>query len=275
MPERILVYLNHDEHRSASIALSVSLAQQHGSRLHGLSIFDDRHLQALWASCESSTQAAMLVSEQNHLRRQEMRARTLHEVVADTCELAGVPFKVRQYFGDPLRVLAQRAARCDLVVIDHHASMEIENTAAAVSKPLLLVRSEARFPERVLLTYDGSEASRAAIEMFARQSLCPEGELRLLAVADTATEAEVLLNEMAPILATSGRSFERGYLCGPFRRVLPRYAAKWDADLIVAGTSSKSRLLERFFGSALEGILAETHCSLYLLHHQPAAVTKS
>lgn len=272
MLNSVLLHFSSAQQQGPVIDLGVEFARRSVARVRGLTLIDTRKLAALSGTCES---AAYTHGEYQRLGRMEAEHEVVRSQLSQACLAAGVDFEVRRVRGNPLEVLPVEAQFHDLVVTALPPPGASEAESAALSprelvdlllkgvEPLLVVRSIGEPLSRVLLVNDGTPAAAKAARQFLNQTLLPQAELRLLGIGETETQAKALLRDLVDYCRTKRQHFESGWICGTARRVLPSYAEKWGARLVVLGVQRGNGMVRRLFGETAEKLLLNTDIAVY------------
>lgn len=128
---------------------------------------------------------------------------------------------------------------------------------------MLVAHPEQRTINRILLAYDGTEASGRAIRSFLNLGIFTEVDYRLLAIGETEAAARLSLCEMGEYCLARRTHLETGCVCGSVRKVLLPYARKWQADLIVMGVERSNRLLRWILGNTALQLMKKLRCGVY------------
>lgn len=273
MLKSILLYLDSAEHAQSVIQFGVTLARDTDARVRGLTLLDTRALDTAH-QCESAVYLSLAESRHEQTESTQNGARV---ALSQACLEARLNFDVRRISGDPLSILPAEARFHDLVIA---SSSNSKNRARAARsslstgdwrallqrgvQPLMLVPPSARPLQRVLLAYDGSEASGRAIRSYLNLGILRNTDHRLLAIGKTENESRVALAEMAEYCSNHCPSFETGCATGKTRRVLAPYATKWEADLIVLGFGRGRQWLQSLVGEASVDFARALDCSLFV-----------
>ncbi len=201
------------------------------------------------------------------------------EELSRACLRAKLNFDVRRISGDPLEILPAESRFHDLVIIsqgknDHRLAPGIAQVTVSLGEmlqllrrgvqPLVVLPMEMRPIERVLLVYDGTEASARAIRSYLSLGVMREADYRLLAIGGDEDQACSLLAEMGEYCASHLPMIEMGCVVGKMRRVLMSYAAKWEADLLVLGVERNQGWMQRLAGRASLDLAGALNCSLFV-----------
>lgn len=246
----ICLYLRNAGSAKSVIRVGVDLAQRASARLRGLTLVDTRRAHEACHS-ESAVYADLAHQRQAKL---EQRLTKIRRDLSRACLGADLEFDVRRAAGDPFQVLPRESQFHDLVVTSlghdpkrppsdaERRGRDLVRLIQAGMRPLLVAPPANRKISRVLLAYDGSEASGRAIRSFLDMDIFAEAECRLLAVGTDADAARHSLRSMADYCHSRRHGLETGWVRSSLRRVLHPFASRWQADLIVLGVD-RARLL--------------------------------
>lgn len=141
----------------------------------------------------------------------------------------------------------------------------LETVIRALHKPVLVVNSAFEVPKKIMLAYDGQDASRKALDMVASSPVFKDIPCHLVYVGDEAVASGVL-NEAAEVLTAAGISHELVNLPkGKSDEQLCQYQAENDIDLTVMGAYSHHPLRDMLLGSLTAKMLHKTARPLLLL----------
>jgi len=273
MLSSVLLHLNHAAEADPVIRLGVELARSSTARVRGLTLCDTRPTEAA-IRCET---AAYAVMEQSHQARTEIKQQSISVQLSRACLEAGLNFDVRRLSGDPLHVLPQEARYHDLTISSIHrpAGTDCHESPLSLAdvrllllrgvQPLVVVHSGQQEVQRVLLAFDGSEASGRAIRSFVNHRIFPHADCRLLSIGRAEADARQALGEMADYCSSRMAALETGLTSGPVPRVLPAYARKWQADLVVLGICNDPGWLGQLRGRRAMHWLKSLPCSAYIV----------
>ena len=275
MLKSVLLYLESAEQASPVIDFGVALAKKTDARVRGLTLVDTRRFDDAQSS-ESAVYLSMAQSCQAVTETIQERAR---EKLSRACLKAKLNFDVRRIFGNPLEVLPAESRYHDLVIISPDkinrrlapGLAQVGLSAADMShlltrgvQPLVVLPSRARTIERVLLVYDGTEASSRTIRSYLGLGVLQSAEHRLLAVGRSELEARTALAEMAEYCTTYLPSIEMGWAAGKLRDVVTSYAEKWEADMLVIAADTKRSWMKRLVGKVSLQMAKALKCAIFV-----------
>ncbi|MBQ0758057.1 MAG: universal stress protein [Zhongshania sp.] len=141
----------------------------------------------------------------------------------------------------------------------------LETVIRALHKPVLVVNAEFSAPKKMMLAYDGQDASRKALDMVVSSPVFKDIPCHLVYVGDESTAASVL-NEAAAVMQAAGVNHELVNLPkGKSDEQLCQYQAENDIDLTVMGAYSHHPLRGMLLGSLTAKMLHKTKRPLLLL----------
>jgi nucleotide-binding universal stress UspA family protein len=239
-----------------------------------------------------------LIEKQYEKNRAVLRqSETLARAAADRLRhvLPGWKIESKGVLGSPAWEILDRAqeANADLIVVGSHGHTAIGRfflgsisqkvlSEAACSVRVARGRVEVDpGPVRILIGYDGSAGSDAAIEEVGRRQW-PEGsEVRVVSALETISplvpgfaasmtdiEAQIDNDEKTagahfPGLESAALAVTHEVLEGHPKNVLVEVAESWHADCIFVGANRYGSRLERFLlGSTAAAVAARAHCSV-------------
>jgi nucleotide-binding universal stress UspA family protein len=266
MLKSILVHLDAIPDSSAVIHHGVSLARHAQAKVFGLSLMDTRRLVDFCAGCES---AGHLVFEQENQKRKEQFQFANRAALTTACLHAGLNFDVHRLEGDPLEILPNLACNHDLVVttlackssLAGWTTREVIRLLARGVSPILVLRPGQETIQRVLLVFDGTEATGGAIRTFLSLGLFPDAEVRLLGIGSAANA--ISMRKMVDCCRMHLASIETGCLRGTPRRHLAPYTWKWQSDLVVFGVERRPAAMSCLFGRSAFHLLQKASGSLF------------
>ena len=274
MLKSVLLYLESPEQAARVIEFSVPMAARAEARVRGMTLVDTRGLE-LAQNCES---AAYLTSAYARHEVTECIHEGARTELTRACLKARLNFDVRRISGNPLEVLPAEARFHDLVVAaldktDSRLPATATNATLSLAdmlgllqrgvQPLVVLPRKARPIERVLLVYDGSEASGRAVRSYFNLGALP-AEHRLLAIGRNEAAARASLAEMAEYCAGHCEWLETGFAVGRTRRVISNYSAKWEADMLVLGVGRGRGWVQRLVGRASLDLVESLNCALFV-----------
>jgi nucleotide-binding universal stress UspA family protein len=136
--------------------------------------------------------------------------------------------------------------------------------------------------KKILLAYDGSDASKLAFEKAAELAKISGGDLHILAVgripeyAQTVSEVEEareqasafyskITDEAIRNLSQRGITATSHVEFGKPGDVILRIAEDLKVDLVVLGTNPHSALKRRFLGATVDKVVDHAHCSVLVI----------
>jgi nucleotide-binding universal stress UspA family protein len=123
-------------------------------------------------------------------------------------------------------------------------------------------------PIRIVVGFDGSAESDAAVDAVAARVWPAETEARVVIVSDAMT-----LGEQVEKLRTAGLRISEVIKHGDPAHVLLHEAEEWDADSIFVGTRNVHGLRHLLQGSVASAVAAQAQCSVEVVRHTRTAAS--
>lgn len=253
MLKRILVGLGDEKTSGSAIRYAIELADRFGAELTGISIIDLERLCAVGPQPIGAGGAAQDLENYRLHTAQDM-VEAVEGAFHRACGEARVKHTVIEIEGNPFETMAAWSRYHDLTVtafdrlfehgVVEEPSDEMLHLVRGGVQPLLGAFGEYRPIERVLIAFSGTIESAQAMKDFVSMGAWPEAHVHIVLFEGETSVVE----EAAHYCRAHGLSAEAEVLSGsPITGVL-EHAQSIDADLIVAGSSSKSLLRQRLFG---------------------------
>ena len=192
------------------------------------------------------------------------------------CDFGGAVIESLQQHGDLTDSLIDMEHEIRVLVVgirgEGHEDREkgigaqLETIIRALHRPILVVnRPFDSAPQRMMLAYDGSEASRKALNMIISSPLYQEMECHVVHVNNNAEEAQALLAQASSELQAAGLQATTETLTGDVVPALLEYQHDHQIELTVMGAFGHNRLRELLFGSLTAKMLVQSKVPLLLL----------
>ena len=129
---------------------------------------------------------------------------------------------------------------------------------------------------RILLAYNGSKLSQAALHALVQRHRTQNAEVEVLYVAPAwswvgpGNQAQELVDQAAQALRSAGFKVETLILTGATSDAIVYAATEWDADLIVLGWHGRAALTRFLFGSMADAVTHHVRCSVELVRARPS-----
>ena len=273
MIRRILLGLCGTPYTPFAIARAVELARQLEAEITGVTVVDVRRLGQIGPVPLGASESARELREFRLEVAQDDVERAAEEF-STACHKAGVPHVLRREEGDPFALMASSARYHDLMIFglkslfEHHVVTEPHDALIRLIssgvRPLLAVTADARPIEKILIAYSGSMESAKTMKYLAQLRLWPKAKVRVVTFSHMPDEAEQLIGDAVEYLQKHGFEPDGDYVPTSPRHDLLPYAAKWGADLIVAGNSAKNLLRRHVFGETSLHLITTSDRPLFL-----------
>lgn len=243
----ILVPLHGTPDTWAALDQALLIARHEQARLYGLHI--------LTAESQPSTETILPL-------RIEFKQR---------CEAAGVEGSLVVEAGEVARKILERAPLADLVVLSlaHPPEQGLPSLSSGLrtiiwksARPLLTVPSKARPFRRALLTYDGSPKAKEALFVATYLAEQWQTSLTVMTLTDNTVTSSILTYARDYL---NWHEIEAEFIATPGTvETFLKFASERDLDLILMGGYSVSPLAEVMGGSAVNYMLRDARCPLFI-----------
>jgi nucleotide-binding universal stress UspA family protein len=279
MLKEILVCLEGSQSAEAATRIAIEIAGITGSNLAGLAIIDEPDIRAGTAvgiggsSFKRERDDTLMADAKKH-------ADDWIALFDRRCRQAGISARSLEVVGRPADKILSEMDGYDLVVIGKDANFRFETDADdaktrdailyRASRPVLLVPAsdEPTLGKTVLVAYDGSGTAKRAIASFIASGLAASRDIHIGTVDDNGAAAWEMANRAVQMFAAAGIPATGHNIVSVLSNVdaLFNLADKVQADLMVMGAFTRSRLAGFFAGSATRGLLEKAAIPLYLQH---------
>ncbi len=165
-----------------------------------------------------------------------------------------------------IRVLVVGVRGEDHAHQEQRVGAHLESVVRSVHRPVLVVNGPWRgTPRRLMLAWDGSDASQKALELVCQREFFHHMDCHLVHVTGGKPEEENLLASAAARLREAGIEPETALRRGPVEKSLLDYQAEHGIDLTVMGAFGHGRLRELLFGSLTNRMLVNSSVPLMLM----------
>jgi nucleotide-binding universal stress UspA family protein len=278
--QEILVCLEGSPSTERAIVHGIALARRLGAGLRGLAIVDEPDIRAgtpsgIGGSSYKQQRDRTLLEDAQNRSEEWMLAFT------DRCRAAGLERNVEvvKRIGRPAAIILEELARSDLAVLGREVNFRFETdeddrkTRDSVlhhaRKPMLVVpEKEDEASEAVLIAYDGSSASRRAVESFAASGLAAGRPLHMVSVDDEGARAWEMADRGAETLRAAGMepTLHNVVSTLSIAGAILELQARLNAGLIVMGAYAHSRIAALIWGSVTRELVDKTTVPLFLHH---------
>lgn len=149
--------------------------------------------------------------------------------------------------------------------LGEHIGSHLENVVRTLHRPILVVPTEYREPQRILIAFDGSATMRKGIEMVASSPLFRGLPCHVVMVGADKAESHAQLDWARTTLEQAGFEVTANLRSGQVEEVLCGYREEHAIDLIVMGAYGHSRIREFLVGSTTTHLLRKSTVPLLLL----------
>ncbi len=278
MIKKILVALDTDTDTPVATRYALEIAQRHEAEVVGLAVVD---MGSIEASSRGGGIGSMYLMEKiqvNLTTEARAVARQLTDDFRQAMEPAGVPFDVQVEEGVPFERIVEDMKYFDLLIVGKEPHFfyshpeEKTKTLVRVVKntvgPTLVVPRIYRSVSKALIAYDASNASARALRRFVH--LQPFGTELLVEIVNVHGKGEREGSQLALRMAKSYMD-AYGYNVhissiqgGNTADEIVAYTQQYEADVVIAGAHSVSKLARLAFGSTTASLLQHCPVPLFL-----------
>ncbi|MFN3985637.1 MAG: universal stress protein [Rhodocyclaceae bacterium] len=170
---------------------------------------------------------------------------------------------VEQEAGVRLFVFGRRGASAQSAQRD--LGRNVERMVRALRKPILTVTEGFRMPERVLLAFDGTAATRKGVDMIASSPLFQGLPIHVVMAGEESDVGRKQLDWAGQTLEAAGFAVEAAFLAGDPEAVIAREVKARDVDMLLMGAYAHSPLRALIFGSRTTDLLRSATIPTLLL----------
>jgi nucleotide-binding universal stress UspA family protein len=271
--KRILVALSGTPFTPSAVKHALELARAHSAEVTGVTIVDTARLADVGPVPIGGGAAAHALAE-HRIQVTEERVETTIADFEAACRAAGAAYTVDRETGDAMERLIDLWRFHDLLVfglrglfeygVVHRPDNEVTKLIAKGVRPILAVAQEHRPIRRVLAAINGSLESSNALKRFVQSRPYPDVTLKLACFGLDDDEASDLLAAAGAYCRSHGLEPEAESVAGYPREGLLKHAHHWKADLVVMGSTSRSRLAKLILGDTVLEAMRSSDLPLYL-----------
>ncbi len=280
MIKKILVALDADTDTPVATRYASDIARRHSAEVTGLAVVDMGSIEASSRGGGIGSMYLMEKVQENLTAEARSIARQLTNAFKEAMEGFGVAFDVQVEEGVPFERIVEDMKYHDLLVVGKvphffysHPEEKTKTLVRVVKKsigPTLVVPETYRPVRRVLVAYDASSASARAMRRFVH--LQPFGTDLTLEILNVHTKGERAGSQLALQMARSymdahGYATHTSSIQGtdPAKQI-GEFALQFEADVVVAGAHSVSKLAKLAFGSTTASLLEKCPAPLFVDH---------
>ncbi len=212
-------------------------------------------------------QRAKVNREQGRLMLEAAQARAVEDGVKDLV--------TRQLNGTLVETLVGLEKETRLVVVGKrgetahqasgHLGANLERVVREMHRPILMVPTTFKRPDKVLIAFDGSKTARKGVEMLARSPLFAGRECHVLIVGAETAENHSQLDWALDNLREAGHQAQGAIRAGDVDEALQAYEQAHGIDLLVMGAYGHSRIRHLLVGSTTTAMLRASHIPVLIL----------
>ncbi len=274
MIKRVLVALSGSPYTPSAVSHALELARNHSAEVTGVTITDLAKLANVGPVPLGAGAAASELSHQR-IEQAELRIKELAEQYTAQCAKENIVAHLHQESGNIIDEITKLWRYNDIVVFGLRGLFEyglIHNPDDLLIKiiksgirPILAVAKEHRSVHNVLVAYNGSLEAAKAMKYFVQSRIFPNAQLRVVSFEKRKDDPQELLSDAKKYCARHGFKVETDFVDEDPRDELLPYAETMNADLIVIGSTGRSKLASYVLGDTVKIAIKESHIPLYLM----------
>jgi nucleotide-binding universal stress UspA family protein len=281
----VLIATDGSTHAEAAVEYGAWLAARTGARATAIHVIDARRLAGHFIKHFSeiveghAAGVPARVREAGLLERvreyYHARGRQVLERAAAVCERYGVACRTELETGSVVKILAERSAHADLLVMGQHGEDEeretgflgsvSEKVVRKVERPVLLAQPPFREFRKALLAYDGSAAARRAMQALARLAVVLGMDVDAVELVEWNEPTEAL-TEVVQYFKDYPVHLNTHYLKGDSLSLILDHAREEKCDLLAMGAYADQTAESLGLGSTTEYLMRNSTVPV-LLHH--------
>ncbi len=267
MFSHLAVGLDGSPDSAAALELTLELASQLGSVVHGIHVVDATIVEGSFITDVSGAlgvEPLVNLTPQVEALLHDLGG-TIREHFEDRARTVGVPFRFHMPQGSVAPTLASRAETCGLLMVGKrgvnaavHGDLlgPVTERLLRISKvPVVVSPLEPGPVERLLLAYDGSSRSRHALRVAGELARALALPVTVVHVASDPDAAETVLDEALEYLRPLGLETATRIASGHPPVALEHLAGEVGAGMVCLGSHGHSRLVEMVLGSTTEAVV--------------------
>ena len=269
--QKILVLLNEIRSPVDVLSYAIHIARDHHSFLHGIFL---KRLESVNYQYPFPNDFPLTEVPGAEAKAREEDSRLLTDYMqlfSNTCEAEGIPYKIETMGAESFSPLIHHSTFADCIVMDARVDLEqysLQHVLADAHCPVILVTSETKAAEKIILAYDGSLSSMLAIKMYSY--LLPAWRQIPTYLVSVNAPGETELKYREDIESWASLHFphlENHILFGDAAAELVPFVQQHGENAMVVlgayGRTAISRLLHK---SLATGLLQHTTATLFVAH---------
>lgn len=272
MIKRILAGMCDPQYTTTLSRYALDLAERFNAKVTAISVTDVVRLAHAGRVPSGASSLVQQMAIERFAENDEA-IRSSMDIFVRRLNSADIACTVMQSGGNPFKALANASRFQDLMIfglkglLEHGVTPEPPDELAKLIsdgvKPILATPEEYREIRRVLIAYSGSIESARAMREFANLALWPDAVVKIVHFGSPEEGVEFLRPARAYLL-DKGIEAEVELIHGSARKQLLEQAAKWEADMIVLGSSAKSLLRKKIFGETAFDTMRNAELPLFI-----------
>jgi nucleotide-binding universal stress UspA family protein len=274
MIKRILVGLSGDTFTPSAVKHAIDLARRHKAEITGIAVTDLARLASVGPVPLGGGAAAVELSE-HRIEEAERRVAEVIKRFENDCLNEKITACVDREADDPIDALTRQWRYHDLVVVGLRGLFEyglvrnpddmLLRIIRAGIRPIVAVGKEYGAVKKALIAYNGSLEAAKAMKSFVQMSPWQAPALHIVCFEKSREDPQRLLADAANYCSAHGYNVETEFIDDDPRERLIDHAQKIGVDIIVMGSTGRSRVAEYVLGDTVLTAIKESPIPLYLM----------
>lgn len=276
MIKRILLALAGTSYTENAIRKAIELAQVHDASITAATVVDIETLSNIGPVPIGGSETA---DELRRHRVQVTRDR-VHEAIRDfkaKCETANVQYATREEEGNPFDLVASMSRFHDVTIFGLRSVFEFDvaepnrepdsllmRLVTSGARPILGTPKFYRPCRRALIAFGGSSESASSMRQFVQSKLWPSLDVQIVSIGSDQSKCESLLEDAKEYCVAHGMDATTRYVQGSSPKMILGAIEKYDADIVVLGSSHKNLLLRKIFGQTTRTVIEHSDRMVFL-----------
>ena len=270
MFKNILLPIDGSDYSATASRYAIELARHYEATIHGFSVVNIK-----------ITQGNLIADLSNIVRLDPGRVeevlqdkgRILLDKLKDSCESAGVSYKISSSMGIVADSICEKARIADLIVMGKHGESSkwagpllgsvAETVVRQADKPVLLASREYQPIDKILVAYDSGSSANYVLHCAANLAMKLEIPITVLVICDDEKKGKSILEEASLYLEAYKVEVKSVLKDGEPSQEILSMAKSNDISLIAMGAYGHN-IREFILGSITERVMREATCPVLL-----------
>lgn len=273
MIKRILVALSGSPYSAVAVQHALELARQHEAEVTGVTLVNIEALADVGPIPLGGASAATELVTFRQIVTEERIDQTITDFEA-ACSDTEVKHQVIREVGDPFDAFLSMWRYHDIALIGlrglfeygivHNPDDHIIRLIREGMRPIIAVSPDKHAIHRIMIAYDGSIQAAHAMKELVQSRIWPAAKLAIVCMDVKPQQADVLLSDAGDYCRAHGYDVELEFVDAHPREALLAHAEGWDADMLVLGSTARSKLSRYVLGDTALTMIRNSDIPLFL-----------